>query len=367
MLMEAWRGFVHTRGAHARLASIQRMYSAARPYATDSGMTLREAVEGKASPTPVAEENKRQQRFKQYEEKLKAKARQEGLSGVDELKAKHEEKQEQLREKQKAAFDSARAEQINAQVKSEAERTASVEGRDETMRERLRMQRQQDEQRKLSGEADPASPIKPLSSFVDVEKLAQEPTETVGKLWTGYHTMHEKLSAVIPKDTYEAILETAQKYPMFILPLPRTEPGSGDQKTAFEMYLLQWTMLPRSASTPPDAPQPSALLFAPLAEYKLRQEFAQPALILSHYTDVADSKGVVLMRGDITGRRGDDSTEGAPLISQQDAQLLAMSMQRFYRAEPGEAGEQRTALLKKFHDDPSNFELDKLLDLTFRL
>ena len=42
------------------------------------------------------------------------------------------------------------------------------------------------------------------------------------------------------------------------------------------------------------------VMYTPLAEYKLRQLFAQPTLILTHYTDLANSHGLVLMRGDIT-------------------------------------------------------------------
>ena len=42
------------------------------------------------------------------------------------------------------------------------------------------------------------------------------------------------------------------------------------------------------------------VMYTPLAEYKLRHLFAQPKLILTHYTDLANSHGLVLMRGDIT-------------------------------------------------------------------
>jgi ATP synthase F1 complex assembly factor 1 len=40
-------------------------------------------------------------------------------------------------------------------------------------------------------------------------------------------------------------------------------------------------------------------MYTPLAEYKLHQLFAQPTLILTHYTDLANSHGLVLMRGNI--------------------------------------------------------------------
>lgn len=41
---------------------------------------------------------------------------------------------------------------------------------------------------------------------------------------------------------------------------------------------------------------PSTLLFTLLAEYKLRQEYAQPLLVVSYFTDLVLSKSIVLLQ-----------------------------------------------------------------------
>jgi len=296
-----------------------------------------------------------------------------GLSGVDELRAKHEAELERQRAEQRAAVEKARSEDIKSQMNAEQERTSSVEARDEALRERLRRQREQDEAAKLAGGGPQKSAVKPLSSFLDVDKISKESADTIGKLWTGYHALRNKLSAAIPTDTYRQMLDTARRYPQFVLPLPREEAvGEGKEaQRAFEMHYLQWVVLPNE--TPQGTPPPSAAMIASLAEYKLRQEYAQPSLVLTHYTDLAESKGIVLMRGDITSRQGGEA-EGSPMLSQQDAQMLAMCMQRFYRrdeAEPGSSAaagnEERTNLLRLFHESPGDFDLSKLLDAAFRV
>ena len=140
---------------------------------------------------------------------------------------------------------------------------------------------------------------------------------------------------------------------------------------------------------------PTTVLFTPLAEYKLRQEYAQPVLILTHYTDLALSKGIVLLRGEVTGaeeaavptagimaataasQAGETSAEKLerlkkPVQSQgklspQDAQLLTVTLQRFYMPKAAEAAanalagdKERQELLNAFHNDQGKFDIDRL-------
>ena len=264
--------------------------------------------------------------------------------------------------------------------------------------------------------ATPSS--QPLGDILNLEKLMEEPPEKIHQLWTAYHSLKNKLSAVIPATIYQNLLKTAKRYPQFVLPLPRTvsvsdeapdgEAGKEAQKQGYEMHFLEWAFLPPPPSAPSadqsssrEPPAPTTVLFTPLAEYKLRQEFAQPLLVLTHYTDLAATKGLVLMRGDITGV---NEAEAAPTgvaaataakaagaskeeqerlaqplqsqgrMSQQDAQLLSMCMQRFYlpdvgkgdnssRADVGAA--ERIELLEAFHREPEKFEVDKLVEAAF--
>jgi ATP synthase F1 complex assembly factor 1 len=201
---------------------------------------------------------------------------------------------------------------------------------------------------------------------MDLSKASTQTAEAVSQLWTAYHTKVDKLSAVIPIQTYERMVENARHYPQFVVPLER-----GDD--AKEMHFLvrysllpcslphlgltkgnerqQWTLLPPSAAgAPPDAVTPSTLLFTPLAQYQLHQTYAQPFLVLTHYTDLARSHGIVLMRGEVTPEVS---------LGQQQAQMLAVKASLFYNCCEGES---KQGLLKDFHERPREFKVERLLE-----
>ena len=217
---------------------------------------------------------------------------------------------------------------------------------------------------------------------MDVRKiLAKEHTaEQVSALWTAYHATRSQgtgrgyLSATIPLKTYLKMISMAAKYPTFLLPLLR--PSQETQEVAHEFYLLQWAFheIPPHPSQTPSLPfrdqvwspsisaKPnpacSTVLFTPLQEYKLRQTFAQPYLVLTHYSDLATTHGIVLLRGDITPS---SSSAVKYLMSQSDAQLLAFGVQQFYLASGTDNSERRVELLRKFHEKPKEFQWEELL------
>lgn len=116
----------------------------------------------------------------------------------------------------------------------------------------------------------------------------------------------------------------------------------------------EWSLLPQPAGVNEPVPPPSTVLFTPLAEYKARQEYAQPYLILTHYTDLANSHNVVLMRGEITPNVALNST---------DAQVLAVRMQLFYNdtGKGGDIEQARRELLRTFHEAPEEFNVEALI------
>ncbi|KAL4402825.1 mitochondrial proton-transporting ATP synthase complex protein [Malassezia pachydermatis] len=206
---------------------------------------------------------------------------------------------------------------------------------------------------------------------MNMDKMLQESPESIGKLWTGYHMMRNKISAVIPARTYLQMIETAKKFPQFVLPLPRTTTNEeGVEEVGYEIQYMQWMFLPAPKTTSANAPPPAAVLFTPLAEYKLRQEYAQPSLVLSHYTDLIESKGLVLLRGEITESSPEDGSDAKPSLSQSDAQILTMCLQRFYHIDwalegldNDEQTEKRRALLRTFYEKPTDFKLESLVHL----
>ncbi|EPQ26025.1 uncharacterized protein PFL1_06478 [Pseudozyma flocculosa PF-1] len=395
--------------ATARLGCCRYAHvSAPHPFqhqAEDSQTPAQRARWEQASPEERKSmlEQRRDRKLAEYQSKLKLKAMQEGVSSVEELR------QKKLQEAKAASMSSLKPASSDApNADDRAACTSEVERKDAEVAAKIRAQSEAEARRKLeSGQlgssphgSESEGPVKPLHKILDVEKLAKESPDTIGKLWTGYHTLKGKLSAVIPTASYLELTANARKYPQFVLPLPReiiggeeTVEGSDateqpQKQQGYEIQYLEWGFLPKPAThkvggDPAEAiPDPTTVLFTPLAEYKMRQEFAQPALILSHYTDLADSKGIVLMRGEITGadEAADDAsaattTEGegpkgnkvSTRISQADAQLLSMTLQRFYLApKMAENGmESRIKLLETFHAKPEDFKVDQLVKASF--
>lgn len=170
----------------------------------------------------------------------------------------------------------------------------------------------------------------------------------------------------------------ASKYPSFVVPVPRDASQAsdtpGENQRAYEFYYMEWGFhgAPEEPRTidklfekpqPSNNPQTSTILFTPLQEYKMRNSFATPYLVLTHYTDLARSHGVVLLRGEITPSTSNSGAavdgDGRYMLNQQDAQLLAMGIQKFYlwKDEHGEGA----PLLKTFHENPTEFKWEELI------
>jgi ATP synthase F1 complex assembly factor 1 len=177
------------------------------------------------------------------------------------------------------------------------------------------------------------------------------------------------------------MLAAGRRYPTFVLPLNRGKavdaPAESDAD-AYEFFILQWAqheappvpthesetaLFPTSVSTwtgPPNPPS-STVIYAPLGEYKLRQEFAAPHLVLTFYTELARTHGIVLLRGELTPT-GTLDVEGNTKywLSQADAQILTMGLQRFYLWQ-GKDSDAREKLLTAFHERPAEFKWEDLL------
>ena len=192
-------------------------------------------------------------------------------------------------------------------------------------------------------------------------------------------------------------------YPCFILPLPRPDalvesvPDATDSSssatttTPHEFYFVQWGMhgsppSPSSDGLPPlfnqinqlssspsqNSPNPpcTTVLFTSLQEYKLRQDYATPHLILTHYTDFAQSHGLVLFRGELTPTStplsSSPSGGRSTLLSSDDAQRLALLLQQFYlpprENDDDKRGAARAKLLQRFHEEPEAFRWEDVVD-----
>lgn len=161
------------------------------------------------------------------------------------------------------------------------------------------------------------------------------------------------MGAVVPTKTYRQMYELSRKYPEFILPLPRQSPNG--EKGA-EMIFLQWAALP---SDTPAEDTATSVLFTSLAAYKAHGTFAQPALCVTHYTDLAQSHNLILLRGEITT----SESSGQPLMTSTDAQLLLYRLQQYYGSSEGS---ERRAVLESFHGK-GTFDVDALASKAWEL
>ncbi len=222
----------------------------------------------------------------------------------------------------------------------------------------------------------------PLSDILNLPRILKTTPEQLSALWTAYHASRSDgtgrgyLCAAIPFSLYKKMTTVAMKYPSFIIPLPRPdiESPADESKMSYENFFMQWNFhhsppSPTGANDPfqtptPDAPSNapiSTVLFTPLQEYKHRASFATPYLVLTHYTDLVNTHGVVLLRGEIT-----PSTAGGEaryMLGQEDAQLLAVGIQKFYLWGEKDAGPDGERLIRSFHDNPEEFKWEELLKL----
>jgi ATP synthase F1 complex assembly factor 1 len=219
--------------------------------------------------------------------------------------------------------------------------------------------------------------LQPLSSILNMTRILSTPhtPAQISALWTAYHTARSNVCASIAVDMYERMVTVARKHASFVVPLARAAPEGGKSRS-YEFFFMQWDfhgsppppsmacddpfLRPAASDSDMVAPQTSTILFTPLQEFKLRASYATPYLVITHYTDLARSHGIVLLRGEITPGNG---AEARYLVSQADAQLLALAVQRFYLWDSTSSGEsQGEKLLKQFHERPKYFKWEELLN-----
>ncbi|CAN3366749.1 protein Atp11p, mitochondrial [Diutina catenulata] len=253
-----------------------------------------------------------------YQEKLKQRAAELGISDVDELKNKLAE-DIQAKKKQMNAMDPLK--ELEAFEKQQREEYEADKARLITDR----------------GAVDPKAPqlpYKTLNSYIDVEKVAELPQSDLEAIWKARFASGERtLSAVVDGLTFANIYANAFRNPSFILPIPKGEDG-------YEMHYVQWLF---------PGPNATHCLFTTVAEYKLHKEFAKPHTTLMFHSEFLEDKNVVLMNGQV---------EKDVAIKMDEAQLNVLNVQRFY----GGRDEAKLAVLREFTQGKEDFDIKKLVE-----
>lgn len=166
-----------------------------------------------------------------------------------------------------------------------------------------------------------------LEDITNLPLLEKEPTENIADIWTAYHDERaDSLGTVIPGDSLIDLRKKAKKCPLFILPVWRDE--------GHFMMISQF--------------QDKCFLLTYLEDYKVNPEGAQPYATISMYGDLVESKGLGLIRADIT-----------PNLTKKEVDRLIRLLIRFYSPHAHHH-------VEAFNLRPAEFDLEKMLSETPR-
>ena len=161
---------------------------------------------------------------------------------------------------------------------------------------------------------------KKLEDILKVDQIADKCKEEIGHIWTEYFKSKQSISAVIPSEIYDRIYTRAESCPTFIYPLVKEQ--------GYEFILAQF--------------QDNQCFFTSLLNYQVHGENAPWQMNLTHYTELKDDKGIVLMLGEIDQDK----------MNILEAQCLAQQLQMFYAT----SDEERFNLVYMFNNEPNKFK-----------
>ncbi|KAK3156716.1 hypothetical protein QOZ80_2AG0110910 [Eleusine coracana subsp. coracana] len=118
---------------------------------------------------------------------------------------------------------------------------------------------------------------KPLESILDVERAKGLSPENLVAAWDDYHLGRGHIGASMKAKLYHLLEQRSATCRHFVIPLWR---GSG--------YITMFMQV-----------QMPYIIFTGLEDYKARGTQASPYYTITHYTEFAETKDTVLIRGDV--------------------------------------------------------------------
>ncbi|XP_058752760.1 uncharacterized protein LOC131625937 [Vicia villosa] len=180
--------------------------------------------------------------------------------------------------------------------------------------------------RRMSRFASGFNPLreKPLDSIVDIHRLKDRYPDDIASIWDDYHIGRGHIGATMKAKLYHLLEHRAKECRYFVIPLWR---GSG------------YTTMFIQVQTP-------YMLFTGLEDYKARGTQASPYFSVCFYTEFAESKDLVLIRGDIVF---------TSKLTDSEAKWLMETAQSFY------LNDVRYKLVERFNKDTREFEFKDVL------
>jgi len=164
-----------------------------------------------------------------------------------------------------------------------------------------------------------ASSEKTLEKVMKTELLEEKSADEVAAIWTEFWSHKDAVSAAIPAAMYKEMKERFDKYNTFLFPLPRDK--------GYEFVMVQH--LGNQAH------------FSTLINFQAHRENAPECLGIVFYTELIETKGIVLMVGEFDNK----------VLDAKESKYLA-DMLEIYYCKPSES---KLALLDKFTFQPTLF------------
>ncbi|XP_078431573.1 ATP synthase F1 complex assembly factor [Wolffia australiana] len=170
------------------------------------------------------------------------------------------------------------------------------------------------------------TPLKPktLDSIIDIERSKILSPEELVSVWDDYHLGRGHIGASMKAKLYLLLVQRAISCRYFVIPLWR---GSG--------YISMFIQV-----------QMPHIIITSLEDYKARGTQASPYLTVTYFNDFAESKDVVLIRGDIVF---------TSKLSDPEAKWLIETTNSFY------LNDGRYKLVEKFNKETQDFEFTDVL------
>ncbi|XP_028392457.1 ATP synthase mitochondrial F1 complex assembly factor 1-like [Dendronephthya gigantea] len=160
---------------------------------------------------------------------------------------------------------------------------------------------------------------KGLDAIMHLEKVKDESAGTIEELWREHHRNKDCVSAVIPAEMYDKIQEKAREYPMFVYPVPRNE--------GYELMVGEFS--------------DDQFYLTSVINYQTLGENSPWLVAFTHFTELKESKGIVLMVGEVDTKQ----------LATHEAMFIANLIQLYYGTDDG----QKLSLLRTFNKNPDQF------------
>lgn len=165
---------------------------------------------------------------------------------------------------------------------------------------------------------------KPLDSIMDIERAKDRSAEDIASIWDDYHLGRGHIGASMKAKLFHLLEQRAADCRYFVIPLWR---GSG--------YTTMFVQV-----------QMPHMLITGLEDYKARGTQASPYFTITYYKEFAETKDIVLIRGDVVF---------TSKLTDLEAKWLLETAQSFY------LNDVRYKLVERFNKETREFEFKDVM------